>query len=90
MQTLCKILLMIKKDKHIAKALGIKKSYCSLILSNHRCISWPLAETLHNLFPGKTIQAWKYATGDDVKKAFHGFNHEETQNQNKTKSNEVI
>jgi len=58
------------KQKQIAKLLGIHDSDVSRTFSGERKVSWPLAEKLADLFPGKTIKQWKYATPEDLKRAF--------------------
>ena len=42
----------------------------SRMLTGNEQISWPFAKDLSNEFPGKTIQQWKNATPEDLKRAF--------------------
>ncbi len=64
-----KINAMINR-KHISITIGVTEQYLSMLLNGQRKISWPMAERLTELFPGRTIQQWKKATPDDLKRAF--------------------
>ena len=65
------------KQKQIAKILGVRKSYVSMILhrdpAKRRPVSTPLAKKLSHLFPFKREQMWKNATPEEIKAAFNQF-----------------
>jgi plasmid maintenance system antidote protein VapI len=69
------------KQKQIAKILRVKESYVCMILNEdhgkNRPVSWPLAERLAELFPGRTIQQWKKAKPEELKRAFAQLKNEE-------------
>jgi len=56
------------KQKQISIILGIHQSDVSRILSGARKVSWPLAEKLADLFPGKSIREWKQATPEELRR----------------------
>ena len=57
------------KDRHyIAKRFGITEQYLSMLILGKRPVSWPLAERLAELFPGRTIQQWKNADPADLER----------------------
>jgi plasmid maintenance system antidote protein VapI len=60
---------MMTQEK-ISRVLGFSQPSINLVLTGKRAVSWPLAEKLADLFPGKTIQQWKSATPDELKRAF--------------------
>ena len=61
--------MMTQND--IAVAIGrVDKTYVNKLLTGKRQVSWPLAERLAELFPGRTIQQWKKATPEELKRAF--------------------
>ena len=64
-----KINAMINR-KYISSTIGITEQYLSMLLIGKRPVSWPLAERLAELFPGRTIHQWKSATPEDIKRAF--------------------
>lgn len=68
----------------IAQTLGVSQSFVSQLLTEKKKVSWPLAEKLSDLFPGKTIQQWKRATPEDLKQAF-----EQLKDNNTTAEKEV-
>jgi len=57
-------------QQKIAETLGVSQPFINQIINDKKAISWPLAEKLADLFPGKTIQQWKSATPDDLRRAF--------------------
>jgi len=60
----------MKPRKQISQQLGMTEQYLSMLFSGERKVSWPLAEKLTGLFPGKDIVSWKHSTPDDLKRAF--------------------
>ena len=46
------------------------KQYLSMLINGERKISWPLAEKLADLFPGKSIRDWKNSGPEELKRAF--------------------
>jgi plasmid maintenance system antidote protein VapI len=58
------------KQKYISQRLGVSQTMVSLILAGKRPITWPLAEKLSDIFPGRSVREWKYAKPVEVKKAF--------------------
>jgi plasmid maintenance system antidote protein VapI len=58
------------KQKNISRILGISQPLLSMVINGRRDVSWPLAVRLTELFPGKTIQQWKDATPEDLRRAF--------------------
>jgi len=64
-----KINTMITR-KQISSLLDITEQYLSMLLIGQRLVSWPLASKLADLFPGRTIQQWKAASPDDLRRAF--------------------
>jgi len=56
--------------KHISNLFGVTEQYLSMLLNNKRSVSWPLAERLSELFPCRTIQQWKKAKPEELKRAF--------------------
>ncbi len=63
----------MKSRKEISQRLGMTEQYLSMLLKGRK-VSWPLAEKLSDLFPGKTIQQWKKASPEDLKNAFAQLN----------------
>lgn len=61
----------------IGKILGCSQPTVNLILTGKRHVSWPLAASLAELFPGRTIQQWKKATPEDLKMAFAQIENKE-------------
>jgi len=59
----------MKSRKEISQQLGMTEQYLSMLLSGERKISWPLAEKLTELFPGKSISEWKRAATEELKRA---------------------
>ena len=57
------------KNKHIAKTLKVSDTLVSRLLSGERKISWPLAERLSKMFPGRSISEWKRAEPEELKQA---------------------
>lgn len=62
------------KQKDIADYLGIKAAFVSMLLRGQRPVSWPLAEKLAAIFPGKSISEWKRAHPAELKQAFAQLN----------------
>ena len=58
------------KQKQISKIMGTTDAYISMIFLGRRPVSWPMAERLSELFPGKSIKEWKKANPDEVRRAF--------------------
>jgi len=58
------------KQKHIAEILRVSQPTINLVLTGKRKVSWPLAQKLSNLFPGKTIAQWKNASPEELRIAF--------------------
>jgi DNA-binding XRE family transcriptional regulator len=54
----------------IAKHLGFSQPTINLTLSGKRKVSWPLAERLAEVFPGKSIKEWKHAKPSEIRAAF--------------------
>jgi len=48
----------------------IDQARVSRLLKGDEKVSWPFARDLSIEFPGKTIQQWKEATPEDLKRAF--------------------
>ena len=62
----------------IAAAIGtVDRTYVNKLLKGKRTVSWPIAARLAELFPGRTIQQWKKATPDDLKRAFAQLENKE-------------
>lgn len=57
-------------QNEIAKFIGCSQPTINMIFTGKRPVSWPLAEKLSELFPSLTIQQWKTATPEDLKRAF--------------------
>lgn len=49
---------------------GIPQSRVSRILNGQEAVSWNMAAVLSKMFPGKGIEAWKNATGEDMTMLF--------------------
>jgi plasmid maintenance system antidote protein VapI len=58
------------KQKQISTLVNIDQSEVSRILGGKRKISWPLAQRLSEMFPGKDIVGWKNASPEEFKRAF--------------------
>jgi plasmid maintenance system antidote protein VapI len=54
----------------IAKHLGFSQPTINLTLTGKRKVSWPLAERLAEVFPGKSIKEWKNASPAEIRAAF--------------------
>lgn len=68
--------MMTQND--IAKVVGsVDRTYINKLLTGKRAVSWPLAERLAELFPNRTIQQWKQATPEELKRAFAQLSNEE-------------
>lgn len=62
----------------IAAVIGtVDRTYVNKLLKGQRPVSWPLAARLAELFPGRTIQQWKNAKPDDLKRAFAQLENKE-------------
>ncbi len=59
------------KQYQISKLLDIDNSYFNKIINKKLPIPWTLAEKLADLFPGKSLKEWKYASPEDIKQAFN-------------------
>jgi transcriptional regulator with XRE-family HTH domain len=57
-------------QQQIAEALNVTQAFVSMVLSEKKPISWPMADRLSNLFPNKSIKQWKNAHPDDIRRAF--------------------
>jgi len=69
-------IMMTQND--IAAAIGtIGRTYVNKLLTGKRKVSWPLAERLSKLVPGRTIQQWKKAGPDELKRAFEQLQDKE-------------
>tara|TARA_B100000614_G_C14501067_1_gene474694 strand:+ start:1063 stop:1278 length:216 start_codon:yes stop_codon:yes gene_type:complete len=64
---------MIAKQRHIGEALGVTQAMVSMLLSGKRSISWPLAQKLAAIFPGKDIVTWKNASPQELRRAFEQY-----------------
>jgi plasmid maintenance system antidote protein VapI len=42
-----------------------------MLLGGERKISWPMAERLSKMFPGKSISEWKRSEPSDLKQVFN-------------------
>ena len=62
--------------KTYKKLLGYDKSTISLFETGGREPSWPLAEKLCEIFPGKSIKEWKSASPNELKRAFNQIKNE--------------
>jgi len=60
----------MKSRKQISQQLGMTEQYLSMLINGERKISWPLAEKLADLFPGKSIRDWKNSGPEELKRAF--------------------
>ena len=49
----------------------------SRMLTGNEHVSWPFAKDLAMEFPGRTIQQWKTATPEELKRAFAQLEDEE-------------
>jgi len=58
------------KNKDISNTLNVSETLVSRLLTGQRKVSWPMAEKLSDLFPGKSIKEWKKAEPEDLKNAF--------------------
>ena len=55
----------------IAKALDVSQPFIHRIITGKDPVTWPLAEKLSDLFPGKSIKEWKRSGPEDIKRAFN-------------------
>ncbi len=53
----------------IANKLNISKTTVSYILNGGRKVSWPVAEKLSQIFPGRDVVGWKNATPEELEAA---------------------
>jgi plasmid maintenance system antidote protein VapI len=65
-----KIFHAMKTQEQISKALGFSQPTINLVLTGKRKVSWPMAVRLAELFPAKTVEQWKNATPDQLRRAF--------------------
>lgn len=65
------------KQREIADYLDISITAVHFILTGQRPVSWPIAEKLTRLFPGKDIIGWKNASPEELKRAFTQIDREE-------------
>jgi plasmid maintenance system antidote protein VapI len=63
-------------QEQISKHLGFSQPTINLTLSGKRKVSWPMAVKLAELFPGRTVEQWKGATPEQIKRAFALFERE--------------
>ncbi|RLB94616.1 MAG: hypothetical protein DRH26_00680 [Deltaproteobacteria bacterium] len=66
------------KNKDIAIALNISDALVSRLLSGERKVSWPLAERLSKMFPGRSISEWKRVNPEEIKRVFEHLEIGET------------
>ncbi|MBT7630967.1 MAG: hypothetical protein HN597_14880 [Desulfobacula sp.] len=64
------------KNKDIAITLKISDTLVCRLLNGERKVSWPLAERLSKMFPGKSMSEWKRATSKELKAAFNQLEKE--------------
>jgi plasmid maintenance system antidote protein VapI len=57
-------------QQNIAKLLNVSQPFINQIMAGKKSVSWPLAEKLSDLFPGKTMREWKKANPSEIKRAF--------------------
>ena len=57
-------------QQNIAKLLNVSQPFINQVMTGKKSVSWPLAERLSDLFPGKTMREWKKSSPDDIKRAF--------------------
>jgi plasmid maintenance system antidote protein VapI len=57
-------------QEQISKTLGFSQPTISLTLAGKKKVSWPMAERLAEMFPGRSIKQWKNATPDQIRAAF--------------------
>jgi len=57
-------------QKKIAQILSVSQPFIHKILKGKVPVSWPIAEKLSDLFPGKTIKEWKKARPEEIERAF--------------------
>ena len=69
-KNLFEIIRAMITQEQIATLLERSQPTISLMLSGKLKVSWPMAARLAEIFPGKTIQQWKQATPEDLKKVF--------------------
>jgi plasmid maintenance system antidote protein VapI len=55
---------------NIAQLLKIDQPRVSKLINGREKVSWPIAERLADIFPGKSIAQWKRATPQELKLAF--------------------
>ncbi len=67
----------MKSRKEISSELGMTEQYLSMLINGERNISWPLAERLSAMFPGKSISEWKRSTPKEFERAFAQYQVEE-------------
>ena len=63
-------------QQNIAKLLNVSQPFINQIMAGKKSVSWPLAEKLSDLFPGKTMREWKKASPEDIKRAFKQLSRE--------------
>jgi plasmid maintenance system antidote protein VapI len=61
----------MKSRKEISDQFKISEQYLSMLLGGERKISWPMAERLSKMFPGKSISEWKRSEPSDLKQVFN-------------------
>lgn len=54
----------------IAAVLSCSQSTINFILNGTRPVSWPLAEKIDTIFPGKGVKFWRNAKTTDLEKMF--------------------
>jgi plasmid maintenance system antidote protein VapI len=60
----------MKSRKEISDQFKISEQYLSMLLSGERKVSWPMAERLSKMFPGKSISEWKRSNPEELLEAF--------------------
>jgi len=65
-------------QQKIAQALTVSQPFINRVLRGKSPVSWPLAEKLAELFPGKSMKEWKYSGPEELKRAFSQLESKET------------
>ena len=60
-------------QKQIASIMGFSQTSVNFMLKGTRPVTWPQAERLAELFLGKDVKGWKYASPEDIKRAFDHY-----------------
>jgi DNA-binding XRE family transcriptional regulator len=57
-------------QEQISKTMGFSQPTISLTLAGKKKVSWPMAVKLAELFPAKTVEQWKVAKPEQIRRAF--------------------